>query len=195
MEFYGRKLTFEIVLCSELLDIDFGNASRQSEYAIPVNVNPSLEIRYRWLDDEGVSLSKEMLRSLGMALGTKRGSIMVDCCIANFYEANMHQMPLVADAYLEWLHGWIGSLALAKEVSVLLSMSLYLVQSFSLLFIDSFFSGLTRTRVVLILLRSKRGDESACCNRWHRRYFPSLSTHLYGVFQYSLVKLSKKSLC
>jgi hypothetical protein len=63
-------------------------------------------------------LSRKMMTVLGKILGIKHGSIVVDAFISDFYEASMEQVPSFGAAHIEWLHEWIGSLVIAKEVSL-----------------------------------------------------------------------------
>ena len=62
-----------------------------------------------------------ILRSLGRLLGPKYGAIFVDEVISDFIEASF-QMPKANinfssnDLFLGWLHEWIGSLVVAREI-------------------------------------------------------------------------------
>jgi hypothetical protein len=60
-----------------------------------------------------------MLRALGESLGIKHGAIVVDAFVSDIFEASIGGLSLSGEAYIEWLHEWIGSLAIAKEVSLL----------------------------------------------------------------------------
>jgi hypothetical protein len=62
-----------------------------------------------------------MLQTLGKALGIKHAAIIVDSCIADFYEACLSrvdaQQHMSGSGQAEWLHEWLGGLVLAQEVS------------------------------------------------------------------------------
>ena len=57
-----------------------------------------------------------MLRVLGKALGVKKGAIVVDACVADMYEAASEKGSSFGESHIGWLHEWIGSLVVAKEV-------------------------------------------------------------------------------
>ncbi len=62
-----------------------------------------------------------MLQTLGEALGIKHAAIIVDSCIADFYEACLSrvdaQQQMSGSGQAEWLHAWLGGLVVAQEVS------------------------------------------------------------------------------
>jgi hypothetical protein len=43
---------------------------------------------------------------------------VLDALISDFYEASMEQVSSFGAAHIEWLHELIGSLVIAKEVSL-----------------------------------------------------------------------------
>jgi hypothetical protein len=127
-----------------------------------------------------------MLRVLGKILGIKHGSIVVDAFISDFYEASMEQVPSFGAAHIEWLHEWIGSLVIAKEVSLSQSLRQMCCMNrisatvvLSLRFLPGLFLWTKRP----ILGRSKKGDESVYCNRWHHHYSRFLSILLFGIYR------------
>jgi hypothetical protein len=99
------------------MDIDFNSASTRF-LATPIDMHQGSELHFRWLDSEIAMLSRKMLTVLGKILGIKHGSILVDALISDFYEASMEQVSSFGAAHIEWLHELIGSLVIAKEVSL-----------------------------------------------------------------------------
>ena len=79
---------------------------------------PTLDFRY--LQGANLELAKGMLRLLGKALGMKQSTIFVDSIIADLYEECLsrvdNQLNLTGKSQVQWLHQWIGSLVLAREV-------------------------------------------------------------------------------
>jgi hypothetical protein len=77
----------------------------------------------RYMGAEDVNVAKKTVRELGRALGMKYGSLIVDSCIADFYEAflsrfeNTTSTSRIGASYSEWLHQWVGCLVVAREVS------------------------------------------------------------------------------
>ena len=67
------------------------------------------------------SLGRDILQTLGKLLGPKHGAIFVDEIISDFIEASF-QMPTSYhstddnNSFVGWLHEWIGSLVVAREV-------------------------------------------------------------------------------
>ena len=107
-----------------MFDIDFVSSPSNS----PVSLNGSLpSLPFVHLSKDGAMLAKGTVQMLGKALGTKHGALAVDSCVADFYEAYISLInpsvagPTAGAAYVEWLHAWIGYLALASEVSPYLS--------------------------------------------------------------------------
>ena len=104
------------------MDVDFDHASSLASITVP---NDRFDIRLRWLGDGSTvnnALARSMLRRLGQALGSKNAAILVDLLISDFYEATLdHSFSTssVGQAHLEWLHQWIGSLVIVKEVGSL----------------------------------------------------------------------------
>ena len=87
------------------------------------NHNSKSPIKLRHLDhpDFMVLARDSILRSLGRLLGPKYGAIFVDELLSDFMEASF-QMPKANaqsssnDLFAGWLHEWIGSLIVAREV-------------------------------------------------------------------------------
>jgi hypothetical protein len=98
------------------MDVDFEPLKAPTR----IDMHEASEIRFRRLDSEITYLAKEMLRALGESLGIKYGALVVDAFVSDTFEASMGGLSLSGEAYIEWLHEWIGSLAIAKEVSLLL---------------------------------------------------------------------------
>jgi hypothetical protein len=77
----------------------------------------------RYMGAEDVNLAKTTVRELGRALGIKYGSLAVDSCIADFYEAFLSRVEnttttlRMGASYSQWLHQWIGCLIVSREVS------------------------------------------------------------------------------
>ena len=71
---------------------------------------------FRHLNKDIGLLVRQMLQTLGMSLGFKRGAIMVDACISDFYEASLEQLSSGGEIHVEFLHQWIGSIVVAEEV-------------------------------------------------------------------------------
>ena len=67
------------------------------------------------------SLGRDILQTLGKLLGPKHGALFVDEIISDFIEASF-QMPTSYhstddnNSFVGWLHEWIGSLVVAREV-------------------------------------------------------------------------------
>jgi hypothetical protein len=78
-------------------------------------------LRFRNMNQDNSKLTTAMFRSLGRALGMKRGAVIVDSCIADLYESCLPRVAihslLVGNSQIDWLHEWIGSLVVAREVS------------------------------------------------------------------------------
>ena len=80
-------------------------------------------IKLRHLDhpDLMVMARDSILRSLGRLLGPKHGAIFVDEVVSDFIEASF-QMPKATshpsanNLFAGWLHEWIGSLIVAREI-------------------------------------------------------------------------------
>jgi hypothetical protein len=79
-------------------------------------------IQLRYLNNMDLSsLGRDILQTLGKLLGPKHGAIFVDEIISDFIEASF-QMPTSYhstddnNSYVGWLHEWIGSLIVAREV-------------------------------------------------------------------------------
>ena len=83
--------------------------------ATVLNDPSTSNVRLRRLDPELTSLAREMIRTLGGSLGAKHGAILIDGIISDFFEASFN-MPSRPDAYVEWLHEWLGSLVVAREL-------------------------------------------------------------------------------
>ena len=85
-------------------DVEIINSKRQSS------------LHFRHLNKDIGLLVRKMLQTLGMSLGFKHGAIMVDACISDFYEATLGQLSSGGEIHVEFLHQWIGSIVVAKEV-------------------------------------------------------------------------------
>lgn len=98
--------------------------SKTGTFVTPIfDHNSKSPIRLRHLDhpDFMVLARDSILQSLGRLLGPKFGAIFVDELLSDFMEASF-QMPKANthsssnDLFAGWLHEWIGSLTVAREV-------------------------------------------------------------------------------
>lgn len=99
------------------MDIDFDGSSSTRVLATPTDIHQASDLQFRWLDSETALLSKNMLVVLGRILGVKHGALIVDAFISDFCEEGMDRVSSFGASHIEWLHNWIGSLVVAKEVS------------------------------------------------------------------------------
>jgi hypothetical protein len=103
-----------IIYLSDIMDIDFESVPKR--IAVSVIDDPHCStLKFQRLDSELTSLAREMLRSLGVVLGAKYGAIFVDVVVSDMFEASL-QIPTSHDSHVEWMHEWIGSLTVVKEV-------------------------------------------------------------------------------
>ena len=85
------------------------------------NRKSPVKLRYLGHPDLFSVARDSILRSLGKLLGPKFGAIFVDEFVSDFIEASF-QMPKANrdnasfDAFGGWLHEWIGSLVVAREI-------------------------------------------------------------------------------
>lgn len=115
----------EIQTClAVLFDVDFDSI----QYAPRVETSDSWSVwqpdrcRFRFMTDEMATSARDMVHSLGVALGQKGASSYVDACVANVLEACIATThALEGPRQVNWLHEWIGSIVLANEVSFCLN--------------------------------------------------------------------------
>ena len=132
---------FSITRCKldvELFDVDLDSLSGNNRNMMTVieedntnndNMVSVSRIKLRYLDHPDLMcLARDtILRALGELLGPKYGAIFVDEVISDFMEASF-QIPKTDiinngnginhsdDLYIGWLHDWLGSLIVAREV-------------------------------------------------------------------------------
>ena len=105
------------------MDLDSLSNKNGSLVTTVFDYNSKSPIKLRHLDhpDLMVMARDSILRSLGKLLGPKYGAIFVDEILSDFMEASF-QMPKANtnsssnDLVAGWLHEWIGSLIVAREV-------------------------------------------------------------------------------
>ena len=88
--------------------------------------DPGSSLRYL-SDKETEENAVGVLRALGKVLGPKYGACFVDSCIADLFDACVSRtlcqnisasQMLMGPSHIAWLHEWIGSIALAHEVTL-----------------------------------------------------------------------------
>lgn len=109
----------------ELFDVNLDSLSAKNGSLVSIVLDHSGKspIKLRYLDHpELMHLARDsVLRLLGRLLGPKHGAIFVDEVISDFMEAAL-QMPKAngnppsSNLFAGWLHEWIGSLIVAREV-------------------------------------------------------------------------------
>jgi hypothetical protein len=102
-------------MATEIMDVDVESVFKRAFSATVLNDPSTSNIKCRRLDPELSSVFREMIRTLGFALGAKHGAILVDAVVSDFFEASFH-LPKRSDAFLEWVHEWLGSLLVAREL-------------------------------------------------------------------------------
>ncbi|MGK3742036.1 MAG: hypothetical protein ACI90V_008890 [Bacillariaceae sp.] len=112
----------------ELLDVELDSVNDRRTLA-PVVLADGIHhqasssiIQLRYLNNMDLSsLGRDILQTLGKLLGPKHGAIFVDEIISDFIQASF-QMPTSYhstednNSYVGWLHQWMGSLIVAREV-------------------------------------------------------------------------------
>ena len=116
---------------SRMLDVHFESVEPRAAKSIVVtnssNNNNDTRRRpqeppLRHMSNETKSFAVEMIHALGKALGPKHTAVFVDACIAELFEALVgrveSRVSLVGKSETEWLHEWIGSIILVRELLV-----------------------------------------------------------------------------
>eukprot|EP00980_Cylindrotheca_fusiformis_P001322 scaffold333_cov133-Cylindrotheca_fusiformis.AAC.48 len=101
---------------AELSDIDFDSANSKGPAIVTAQPYEESPLQFRFLTGENALLGRKMLRDLGAALGPKHGAVVVDRLISDFYEASLQHLTSFGEFQEAFLHQWIGSIVVAKEV-------------------------------------------------------------------------------
>ncbi len=99
------------------MDVDLESASSKRIYASVINDADNSVLPFRRLDSELSLLAKTMLRALGRAQGPKYTALLSDAVISDFFEASL-RMPNFPSSYVDWLHEWVGTLVVARELTM-----------------------------------------------------------------------------
>ena len=79
--------------------------------------------RARFASEETALCTRRMVQSLGLSLGSKRVSQFVDALMADLFQSAVHRVEsghsLYNASHAVWLHEWVGSAILAREVGCL----------------------------------------------------------------------------
>ena len=82
--------------------------------AIDDKSSASDSLKFRYLNAESLQAAYSFLHTMGLSLGFKHGSIVVDALLADMFESiNTTQQEIT----IELIHQWIGSLVVANKVS------------------------------------------------------------------------------
>lgn len=102
-------------LNAEMADLDFESSPSRRLVSPRGGDQSGPNIVFRRLDLDLSSLVSEMLEAFGTALGAKHGALFVDGVLCDLSEASLN-IPSHQDSFVEWMHEWIGSLAVAKFI-------------------------------------------------------------------------------
>mmetsp|Transcript_3264 Transcript_3264/g.4871 ORF Transcript_3264/g.4871 Transcript_3264/m.4871 type:complete len:759 (-) Transcript_3264:965-3241(-) len=107
---------------SGIFDVDFESLQERSriELALSKNLKAAQVVKFRYISGSTIILAKELVRSLGRALGHKRAFIFIDTCI---YDLHNSYSDSTLVSQVSWLHEWIGVITLLEEILVGLTTS------------------------------------------------------------------------
>lgn len=99
-----------------LADIDLDSAISKGPAIDMDKRKKESQLRFRRLTGDLTSLTRKMLRTLGAALGSKHGAILVDRLVSDFYESSLQHLSSFVDFQEGFFHQRIGSIVVSQEV-------------------------------------------------------------------------------
>mmetsp|Transcript_56910 Transcript_56910/g.138580 ORF Transcript_56910/g.138580 Transcript_56910/m.138580 type:complete len:577 (-) Transcript_56910:3200-4930(-) len=99
----------------QIADVDLASVEKTHVASVINEVVEGSVIESRYFDFELTGLFHNMLLTLGRSLGVKYGALVVDSILADFSLASQSK-PSRDDAFLDWLHKWIGSLVVGRMI-------------------------------------------------------------------------------
>lgn len=118
IEVLGLLLCTNLKFSSFFVEIGDVNLESVASTKLASPIDDAMEgsaIEFRHLNLESTALFREILHVFGNSLGARYAAIFVDSVLADLIEASQ-KMPSGVDSLIEWLHEWIGSLVVVREV-------------------------------------------------------------------------------
>ncbi|KAG7347866.1 hypothetical protein IV203_016571 [Nitzschia inconspicua] len=102
---------------SQLMDVDLEASGRARNISGVFEDLTNSAVGSRRMDPSLASLARTTIQALGESLGPKHAALFIDAVVSNFYEGVSH-VPSSTHTHLAWLHEWIGSVVVARELLI-----------------------------------------------------------------------------